>query len=58
MSKIRFMKWVAIATTGSFFLWGAGGCLPEDFWPGFVGDTIVTGVGSALLAAGLAAAGV
>ncbi|GMV95873.1 MAG: hypothetical protein HRF43_08690 [Phycisphaerae bacterium] len=57
MRTIRYAKWLAVVTTGTCLLWGAGGCLPEDFWPAFFGDTIIAGVGSALLASALTSAG-
>lgn len=55
--KVRMMKWLTILSMGTCMALGAGGCLPEDFWPAFVGDTIITGVGGAILASVLGTAG-
>lgn len=54
----RLTKWLAVVTLGCCTVLGAGSCLPDGFWPSFLGDTIISGVASALLASALAAAGV
>ncbi len=57
MTGSRLAKWSAMLMTGSLWVLGAGSCLPDNFWPTFLGDTILTGVASSLLAAALAGAG-
>ena len=55
----RLSKWIALATVGGFLLaGGAGSCLPENFYAGLLGDTIISTVVGAVLNAGLTAAGV
>ncbi len=49
----RCMKWVALLSVGGT-LFAANGCLPANFFAGLLGDTIVTGITSAVLDAVLA----
>jgi hypothetical protein len=31
------------ALSGTLLAWGAGNCLPYNFWSGLLGDTIIAG---------------
>ncbi len=54
----RLSRWAVLATAGGL-LWvaGAGSCLPQNFWSGFLGDTIISGTTSAVIDTIVAQAG-
>ncbi len=40
----RLTKLIALATCGGmFWMWGAGSCVPYNFYAGLLGNTIVAG---------------